>query len=117
MHAAELPATEVPGAEAAADVATKSATDMAAADMTAAKAATHVAAAATAMSRHGHTARTERHGGNCRKYHLTHLYSSPLSLTLASTASLSQRRSQQMSSACAIKQIAVAPRHSKLTMT
>jgi hypothetical protein len=117
MHPAELCATKVPGAEAAADMAAKTTAYMTAADMAAAKTAAHVAAAATAVSRHGDAARAERHSGYCRKYHLTHLHFSPLSPTRASTVSLSPRRNQQMSTVCAIKQIAVAPRHSNLTMT
>jgi hypothetical protein len=41
--------------------------------MAATKAAAHVAAAATtAMSRHGHAARTKRGGSNCCKYNFTH---------------------------------------------
>jgi hypothetical protein len=68
MHPAELPTTEVAGAEAAADVA-KTAADVTAANMATAKAATHVA---TAMSRHGHAAGTERGGSNCCKYDFTH---------------------------------------------
>src|SRR5580700_8186224 len=48
---------------------TEATTHMAAAHVTAA----HMAAAAT-MSGHGSTARSERHGGNRRKHHFTHLH-------------------------------------------
>jgi len=54
---------------------TEATTHMAAAHVTTAHVTTaaHMAAAAT-MSGHGSTARSERHGGNRRKHHFTHLH-------------------------------------------